>query len=259
MRAVNLIPADSRPGGGAGAAGRSGGAVYFLIGGLAIMLGLVAVWAMQGRATTRDRAELASVQQQLRAVQARAAAQGPSAGAAAQSAGERAQALRTLAQARLHWSGTLDAIARTLPARTWLTGLTAASTPSSAPGGAGGGAGVASSGTGPSVQISGCTPSQRTVAELMPRLRVVPGVQRVSLVSAAAAAPGATDQQGATGSCSKVQFQMVLFLEPPAGGAPATGAATTAPPGPVAAAPAAPGTTASVPAATTTTPTGTPQ
>ena len=39
MRAVNLIPADERRGAG-GIAGRSGGVVYVLVGGLAVLVAL---------------------------------------------------------------------------------------------------------------------------------------------------------------------------------------------------------------------------
>lgn len=228
MRAVNLIPVESRSGGGAGRGGRSGGVVYFLLGALAVVVGLVAAASVAGRAADRDRGELAGLQQQIAAARARATAVS-AAGGDAKLAATRLAAVRDLARSRIDWSATMDAIARTLPDGTWLSTLNAAASPTSAvSGGAGGAGAVASSSLGPSIQISGCTPSQNSVARLMPRLRLIPGVQRVSLVSAAAADSGAGGGSGSGADCSRVTFQMVVFLAPPAGAGAGGPAATTA-------------------------------
>lgn len=241
MRAVNLIPEETRRGGGAGRAGRSGGAAYLVLGGLAVLVALTAAWALTGRAVSRDRSELSALNNQVATMRARMAGKTGST-ADAQQGQQRLETVRALAAARTDWARMLDAVARTLPGGTHLTGLTATTSPSAAPaGGTGGGGAIASSSAGPSVQVSGCSPSQKAVAQLMPRLRVLPDVQGVSLVNSTAAnsdgAPG-----GAPQDCTGVQFQMVLFLAPtaeqpaaPAAGQPAApmapaGTATTAAP-----------------------------
>jgi Tfp pilus assembly protein PilN len=211
MRAVNLIPADARRGGGAGGAGRSGGAAFVLLGGLAVLVALVAAWAVTGRAVSQHKAELTTLTSQVSSLRERLAQRAPSQPQDAGLAQQRLSTVRDLAAARTDWAKTLDAVARTLPAHTSLSGLTASTSPSAAPaGGTGGAPAIASSTTGPSIQLSGCSPSQKAVALLMPRLRIVPGVGHVSLVSAtkADAAGG-----GSPDGCSGVSFQMVLFLE----------------------------------------------
>lgn len=224
MRAVNLIPADARSGGGAGLGGRSNGLVYFLLGGLAIVVGLLAAATVAGRTADDHRSELAGLQQQIASARARAAQAG-GAGGDTKLAETRLAAVRDLARSRIDWSATMDAIARTLPEHTWLSTLNAAASPTSAVSGGTGGAGaVASSSGGPSIQISGCTPSQNTVARLLPRLRLIPGVEQVSLVSSTAADSGAS---GSGGDCSAVSFQMVVFLAAPAASTSATAATTT--------------------------------
>ena len=242
MRAVNLIPADARKGGGAGSAGRSGGAAYVLLGGLAVLVGLVGAWALSGRTLSQHRSELKALSSQIERARTQLAQRSPGKPTDAALGQQRLATVRQLAAARTDWAKTLDAVARTLPAHTVLDGLTAATSPTAAPGGGGGAGAIASSSTGPSVQLSGCSPSQKAVALLMPRLRVVPGVQRVSLVSATAADTG----NGVSQDCNGVTFALVLFLEPVAG-APVTPGTAPATPG---AAPATPGTTPAAPATT---------
>jgi Tfp pilus assembly protein PilN len=231
MRAVNLIPEDARRGGGAGSGGRSGGAVYVLLGGLAVVVALVAAWAFVGHTVSHDKAELAAVKAQIAQAQAQAPAQ-TSQQVQGSSIDERLATVRALVTAREDWARTLDAIARTLPANTTLSSLAAATTPTASPGGAAAATGgIASSSTGPSIQIAGCAPTQKAVAQLMPRLRVIPGVQDVSLASSTKAAAG--DATGTTGGCADVDFEMVLFLQaaapPPASPATATAAAAPVP------------------------------
>lgn len=242
MRAVNLIPAEERSGAGP-SAGRSGGAVYVLLGGLAGLVAMVFMWASAGSQIADDRAELSRLKTEAAAAQAQLATVA-SVDSIRALRDARSATVRTLAAARVDWADSLDAIARTLPSDTWLDSLAASVTPASAaPGGVGGAGAVASSTTGPSIQISGCSPSQARVARLMPRLRSIPGVDNVTLVSAQKAAPGATaaDADG----CTKVSFEMVLFFTAPVApgvpGAPAddgitpvgTPPATTTTPAPV--------------------------
>ena len=67
VRAVNLIPADQRRGAG-GLAGRSGGIVYVLTGGLAVLVALGVVYALAVNSVASRKTELASVTRQVAVV-----------------------------------------------------------------------------------------------------------------------------------------------------------------------------------------------
>ncbi|HEX6390151.1 MAG TPA: hypothetical protein VFZ89_11900, partial [Solirubrobacteraceae bacterium] len=72
MKAVNLIPKDERTG-GSGVAGRSGGAVYILLGALAAIVLMVGSLALTSRSASDKRAELAQVEAEATASEAKAA------------------------------------------------------------------------------------------------------------------------------------------------------------------------------------------
>jgi hypothetical protein len=84
-----------------------------------------------------------------------------------------------LAASRFDWSHALHEVARVLPGNAWLTQMTATTSPSVSVGGAGGTLRQALDV--PAIVIQGCTTSQASVAKLMARLRLIDGVQRVSL------------------------------------------------------------------------------
>ena len=76
VRAVNLIPSDQRRGAG-GLAGRSGGIVYVLAGGLAVLVALGVVYAFAVHSVAARKTELASVTRQVAVVTAEAQALSP--------------------------------------------------------------------------------------------------------------------------------------------------------------------------------------
>ena len=69
MRAVNLIPAEERRGAG-GIGGRSGGIVYVLTGGLAVLVALGAIYALAVHSVADRKGQLATLSAQLAAVNA---------------------------------------------------------------------------------------------------------------------------------------------------------------------------------------------
>lgn len=231
MRAVNLIPEDARRGGGAGAGGRSGGAAYALLGGLAMLVVLVGVWTLSGRGMGEKRSEIASLQRETAAAQAQSGSMADS-GQEAALAKSRVDTVRSLAKSRFDWAKALDAISRTLPTDAWLTSMTGTVAPGVAVEGSNGsGAGLRSSLAVPAVELVGCTTSQRKVALLMARLHAVPGVDRVTLGDAVKGQSGSGGAAGAsgTGDCRGTragypQFSMVLFFTAPAVAAPAVAA-----------------------------------
>lgn len=234
MQAVNLIPDDARRGGGAGAAGRSGGAAYVLLAGLAALVLLGTLWALAGRDVSQARVELAQLHKQAADAQRQAQLMAPYGNVGQQRAAATA-AVRGLVGSRFAWSRTLDSFARILPADVRLSTLTG-TTPGSAPiaGTAATPAPAAASGItasgGVTVQLAGCAPSMARVARLMPRLRAIPGVDSVTLGTAAHPVD-ATSATTAAGPCSGATFQMsvVFAAATPAATTPAPAAATTAP------------------------------
>jgi Tfp pilus assembly protein PilN len=122
--------------------------------------------------------------------------------------------VRDLAKSRFDWAHALDEVARTIPPRTWLTGLRATVTPT-----------VGVPGTSdplraslavPALEIAGCTTSQSNVATTMSSLRRITGVQRVSLSSSAKAPKGSTTADTTGAGCgARAQFAMTVFFEAP--------------------------------------------
>jgi len=240
MRAVNLIPVDQRR--GARAAGRSGGAVYLVLGGLALVVVLAGVLMLANRSVARERAELATVTAQANAAEAVAGRLA----AYTQFAAVRRSRVETvvaLARSRFDWAATLHEIARTIPADTHLSSLRASAN-SSVNVQAGATDPLRSALALPAVELQGCTSSQRGVARLMSAMRRLDGVQRVSLSSAdkgelsAAGTSAAGPSAGAGGSCpaGRPKLSMTVFfrapapaaIAPPAGAASATTAVTPA-------------------------------
>lgn len=258
MRAVNLIPTEERSGAG-GAAGRSGGAAYVLLAVLGLLVVMAAGYAMAGKTVKSRTNELTSVRSQADAAEATAT------GLAAYTQfadmrTKRVQTVRSIADSRFDWSRSMHEIARVIPSNVWLTSLSGTVTSGSKSAGGGGSSTGALRGALalPAVEIVGCTTSQNNVARMMARMRLIEGVERVSLGSAEKSSSGSsTGSDGAStgtsgdcrGSSSEFpKFEMVVFFTAPA--TPSAAATTASPPGATTAA----STTTSTPAATTTTP-----
>jgi Tfp pilus assembly protein PilN len=259
MRAVNLIPADQQRGAG-GAAGRSGGGVYVFLGALALVVALTAAYVVTGKSLTDKRSDLARITQE--ATQAEGQAQQlASYTKFASIRTKREQTVQQLAAGRFDWSHALHEVARVLPTNAWLTQLTGTTSPTVTLGGAGGGS-LRGALAVPAIQIAGCTTSQASVAKMMARMRLIDGVQRVSLESSekgdnASAGGGSADVSGGSdcrgGSRHFPQFNIVVFFDAQAtptapAGTTQTAAATTA------AGAASTATPSSTPAASTATP-----
>ncbi len=236
MRAVNLIPADQRSGASAGA-GRSGGAVYAvlgLLGGLAIFALLYGLAAHQ---ISSRKGEVATLTTKAQQAQARAAALAPYTSFVAMRE-QRVQAVDELVNSRFDWAGAFHELGRVLPSNVSLTSLTG--TVGSAAGTSGSSATAASSssvtsatppGSVPTFTIAGCTTSQATVALTLDRLRLIDGVSEVTLQSstkAGSTGSGASAGAGGSGSCP-VAFNVTVTFDAlptiPASGS--TGSATT--------------------------------
>jgi Tfp pilus assembly protein PilN len=177
MRAVNLIPSDQQRGAG-GAAGRSNGGAYVLLGALAVLVVMAAAYVHAGKSVKDKQSELAVINQQAAAAEATASSLTSYTKFAAVRA-KRVETVSQLAASRFDWAHALREVARVLPDNAWLSQMTATSSPSVSVGGQGGTLRQALDV--PAIVIQGCTTSQASVASLMARLRLIDGVQRVSL------------------------------------------------------------------------------
>lgn len=274
MKAINLIPADQRRGAG-GAAGRTGGAAYAIVGVLALALLMFGAWTVTNRQITEKGAEASSLEQQAAMRTAQADALGPYAKFAELRA-NRVQTVKKLVDSRFDWAHAMGEVARILPSDTWLTAITGTVAP-----GVGSDVGGASdplrtARAVPALEMAGCATSQTAVSSFIGRLELMNGVDRVSLSSSKKSSTVAADADTAgpidsAQSGSKVvrkdpctatrpAFSVVVFYEglinPPG----KTGAPTINKQAPAAAGTATGQTTpaATTPAATTTTPTPTP-
>jgi Tfp pilus assembly protein PilN len=219
MKAVNLIPADQRR--SSSGAGKSGGAVYMLLGGLAIVVVMVAALTLTNRSVADKTAEATRLEAQ--AAVATAKVGNP---ASSQQFNEvvktRAAGVKTLAGTRIDWGETFEQVSRVIPADVSLTQLVA----STAPGQGGGTVSLRGALANPAIEIVGCAPSQSRVALLMARLRRLEGVQRVSVAASGKqdASSGTAASQSDSGSGGSTgcqtddqvpQFQMVVFFGTP--------------------------------------------
>jgi Tfp pilus assembly protein PilN len=244
MRAINLIPAEERR--ARAGAGRSGGLAYVLLGTLALLAVLAAVYGVTTKAANDKRAELTDVT--ARAAQAQREADalvGYTDFSAVRR--QRADVVKALAAKRVDWAHVLHEVARTVPSDAWLTSLHAKS--GAAPAGAATGtpaAGATPSATAsspaggaaaPSIDLTGCTTGQSAIPKLMAALRRIDGIEDVTLASstkgaAGSAAAGSSSPPGTSGAgggpCAKpgrATFALTLTFHAQA--APA-GAAVTA-------------------------------
>jgi Tfp pilus assembly protein PilN len=193
------------------------------------------------KSVSDKKAEVARVSQEATVAEAKAAALQSYTKFASVRA-KRVDTVSQLAASRFDWAHSLREVARVLPTNAWLTSLTGTTSPSvSVSGGAGGGGGSLRSAMDvPAIEIAGCTTSQASVAKMMARLRLIDGVQRVSLedstknVSSSgagggggAAASGGSSGNDCRGASSHFPlFNIVVFYDAPSATVPVTGGTT---------------------------------
>jgi Tfp pilus assembly protein PilN len=226
MRAVNLIPADSR--GGSRSRGPSTGMqvpVYVLLGFLAAAVALVTIYVLTNNSISSRTATLANLKTEVTQEQAAVARLGEFT-KFSQLAQTRISTVQSIAAARFDWNGALSDLAKVIPANTTLQSVVGTVVPGANSGGTGsGGTGsIRSDISAPAFELSGCTRSQDDVAKLMSQLRLINGVTRVTISdsqmsssSAASSAGGSTQGCGANAP----NFDLVVFFSPVANAGPA--------------------------------------
>lgn len=209
MKAVNLIPAESGRAGG-----RSGAGPFVLLGVLAVLVSGVSAYVLTNNTVVERRAEVASLQTQVRAAQTQAEAMRPYREFAAL-ADARVQTVRQLGQARFDWNRALRDFAKVVPEDVWLTSLLGTVATGVAVEGAASGAtsSLRSAVGAPAIELTGCTESHESVVRLISRLRLMTGVQRVSL-SDSSKQDGSGGGDCRNGNANFPQFQLVVFFAP---------------------------------------------
>lgn len=177
MRAVNLVPPEARA--GRVSPGKSGGAVYGVIGALIVALLMLSSLALVKKQKSAAEQELSAVQQSTAAYE-QVATQFSAFEKASKDANDRITLVRNLSQARFDWAGTLRDLARLIPAQTQIQQLDA-SVKDGAPGAAGGSSFRSQLADVPAITLKGCTKSQTTVADLVTRLQAMRRVTNVTL------------------------------------------------------------------------------
>jgi Tfp pilus assembly protein PilN len=217
MRAVNLIPSDSR-GGLSPVVARSGGAAYAVLavlGGLAV---LALLYGIAHHQVSSRRAQIATLTAKAQRAQAEAGQLAPYTNFIALRE-QRTHAVSDLVDARFDWAHAFHELGRVLPHDASINsldgtvgasgpgGTTAAAAPAatatSAAAGASAGPAVASAtppGSVPTFTLSGCATSQKQVALTLTRLRLIDGVSEVTLQSSTKPATS-SGTAAAAGSC----------------------------------------------------------
>jgi Tfp pilus assembly protein PilN len=211
MRAVNLIPSEHRGGASAGA-GRSGGSAYAVlavVGGLAI---LALLYGMADHQISSRTSEAAALTARAQAAEAQAAQLAPYTSFMALRE-TRMQAVSELVDARFDWAHAFQELGRVLPrdasigtlAGTVGSASSASTTTSGAPA-AGTAAAAAAAptvtsatppGSVPSFSVTGCATSQSEVALTLERLRLMDGVNEVTLQSSSKSGSGGSSSGSA--------------------------------------------------------------
>jgi Tfp pilus assembly protein PilN len=231
MKAVNLIPVEERRGGAAG--GRSAVPAYAVLGVLAVLVVMVAAWTLTGKTVNDRKAKLASVEQQAAAAEAQATKLSAYS-AFSDLRKKRAETVASIARSRFDWAHVMHEIARVIPTDTHLTSLSGSvSSSATAPGGGGQALNLRGSNPGPAIDIVGCANSQQNVSRIISRLRLIDGVQHVTLAESSKndSATGGSSATGDDGECrynSRIaKFDVLLiFAPPPAVAGPSTTATT---------------------------------
>jgi hypothetical protein len=265
MKAVNLITTDERRGPSI-PTGRSGGGAYVvlvLLGGLAVF---ALLYGLADHAIGSRRSEVASLTARAQQVQDRAGALSPYT-SFLQMREQRVQTVTQLVDSRFDWAQAFHELGRVLPpgkvslaSLSGTVGSGSSTSASSSSSSAASGASVTSAtppGSVPTFALTGCAVSQAEVALVLNRLRLIDGVNEVSLQSATKSGSsggggggGASCEGGNVSFSAQITFDALPSSSTAGGSSSAGSASTAAASAPASAAPAA--TPASSPSASAT-------
>jgi Tfp pilus assembly protein PilN len=168
MRPINLIPEDQRR--SHGTTTRTGPLAYLIVGALGVLLLGVVMMVLTSNQISERKGQVATLEGERAVAAAKADALQPYVNFK-EVAEARIETVGALADNRFDWPRVIRQLSLTVPPGVYLTTLTAS---------ASGSEGSASS---PNLQISGCAPTQATVAAFVASLKEIDGVTRVGLES----------------------------------------------------------------------------
>jgi Tfp pilus assembly protein PilN len=201
MRAVNLIPADAKRA-SRGSSGAKALPTYLVLGVLAIAVGLVTLYVLASNNVSQRQAKVTTLQAEVAQVQARSDSLSHYAQFSQMTQG-RISSVRQLATTRFDWHATLAQISQVVPKNTSLATLNGTAVTAVAVTGSTATATAAAAPAGTTIELTGCTKTQPDVAKLMSRLRLIDGVNSVSLNSSTKQESGAgSPASGSTSSGS---------------------------------------------------------
>jgi Tfp pilus assembly protein PilN len=220
VRPVNLLPADSRP----RASGRLHGGANVVVGVLATLLAMVAVYTFTVNQANSRKTDIASTKREAADAKQRARTLSPYARFARIKA-TRLQSMQQLAGGRFDWERMMRELALVLPEHVWLTDLSASTAGQNADSGQAATSGSSeSAGGSPSVSLTGCAGSQPDVATMMVRLRKLYRATDVKLDQSAeqgaddsgaggASSGGSDSASSGTSGCPDKRFQFSVNVE----------------------------------------------
>ena len=209
MRAVNLLPERHRP---RRPTGGHRGSAYVVLGALGAVLVGVLLYVLTLNSINTDRNQVTEAKAETTRLQAQAQQLGPY-GNFDKVKTQRVQAVRQLAQDRFDWERMVRELAHVTPSGVWIMSASASDSPADAQAGAAAAnAGALSGGPNgnPSLQISGCSPTQTQVAVTLVRLRQLQGALDVQLSDSGtgSSAGGSAGQCGAVHGHAAYQFDV---------------------------------------------------
>jgi Tfp pilus assembly protein PilN len=230
VRAFNLIPPDER--GSAGIdTGKSGGGAFVVLGLLGVLAIFALLYGVARHQISSQNAKVAALTAEAQVAQAQAARLAPYVSFATLHE-QRVQAVDQLVDSRFDWAHAFHEIGRVLPKSSSLSSLsgtigattgaaTTAGSSASSSSAAGAASGTVASATPPgsipTFTLSGCATSQTEVALTLDRLRLIDGVNEVTLQSSTKPGAGtAGGGAGASGGCqgNQATFAMLITFDP---------------------------------------------
>ncbi len=221
MKPVNLIPPEERR--GASTPARTGSAVYFIVGGLALALVAVCAVVFLGNQISDKEAEAAGLQ--AKATETEARAESLSSYVSFQDMRDsRVETIDSLAKSRFDWERVIRELSVILPKGVWLQNLTGTVSPDVQ---IDDGAAISlrTSIPGPALELVGCARSQPDIARLIAAMHDIDGVTRVTAAngiksdkttdSGSAGASADTSASNTDGGCppSAPAFQLVAAFD----------------------------------------------
>ncbi|MGI9021179.1 MAG: PilN domain-containing protein [Solirubrobacterales bacterium] len=207
MRPVNLIPPEERRGDRAPT--RTGPTAYVIVGALAVAVAAVTAVVLTSNQIADRKEEVAALEVREAAAAEEAQSLAPYAEFASLKEA-RSATVESLARSRFDWERVLRELALVLPEGVQLTNVTGTVAAGlTLEGGAGNS--LRDGIVGPALELSGCTKTQETVAELAASLEDIDGVTRVAVNRSATTDDSAAVAGGASSSTASCEVDAAVY------------------------------------------------